>query len=173
MHFSHDLRWFCWRTQIKACLYAKNRHKGTDFVELVYNSQLLQFMGIISCGILMEDGAMVYCSKASKEWRKLCLIEKLDWPANSLDVNPLENVWKLFNMAKYDAVQMMQFNDAVQHGQICPRNLEELTMILEREWRSISSVRLCNLCHYMLARLQLVIEAKRSILVGKFAINPF
>jgi hypothetical protein len=160
MHFSHDLRWFCWRTQIKACLYAKNRHKGTDFVELVYNSQLLQFMGIISCGILMEDGAMVYCSKASKEWRKLCLIEKLDCPANSLDVNPLENVWKLLN-------------DAFQHGQICPRNLEELMMILEREWRSISSVRLCNLCHYMLARLQLVIEAKRSILVGKFAINPF
>jgi hypothetical protein len=92
MYFSHDLRWFCWRTQIKACLYAKNRHKGTDFVELVYNSQLLQFMGIVSCGILMEDGALVYCSKASKEWRKLCLIEKLDWPANSLDVNPLENV---------------------------------------------------------------------------------
>jgi hypothetical protein len=154
------LRWFCWRSQIKACLHAKNQCKGIDFVELVYNSQLLQFMGIVSCGILMEDGALMYCSKASKEWRKLCLIEKLDWPANSLDVNPLENVWKLLN-------------DAVQHGQICPRNLEELTMILEREWRSISSVKLCNLCHYMLARLQPVIEAKRSILVGKFAINPF
>jgi hypothetical protein len=160
MHFSHDLRWFCWRTQIKACLHAKNRRKGTDFVELVYNSQLLQFMGIVSCGILMEDGAPVYCNKASKEWRKLCLIENLDWPANSLDLNLLENVWKLLN-------------DAVQHGQICPRNLEELTMTLEREWRSISSVRLRNLCHYMLVRLQLVIEAKRGILLGKFAINPF
>jgi hypothetical protein len=102
----------------------------------------------------------VYCSKASKELRKLCLIEKLDWPANSLDLNLLENVWKLLN-------------DAVQHGQICPRNLEELTMTLEREWRSISSVRLRNLCHYMLVRLQLVIEAKRGILLGEFAINPF
>jgi hypothetical protein len=89
MDFSHDLGWFCYRTQIKACLHAKNRHKGTDFVELVYNSQLLQFMGKVSCGILMEDGALVYCSKASKEWRKLCLIEKHDWPANSLDLNPL------------------------------------------------------------------------------------
>jgi hypothetical protein len=95
MHFSHDLRWFCWRTQIKACLHAKNRHKGTDIVELVYNSQLLQFMGIVSCGILMEDGT-------------------------PLDLNPLENVWKLLN-------------NAVQHGQICPRNLEELMMTLERE----------------------------------------
>jgi hypothetical protein len=92
MDFSHDLGWFCWRIQIKACLHAKNRHKDTDFVELVYNSQLLQFMGKVSCGTLMEDGAPVYCSKACKEWRKLCLIEKLDWHANSLDLNPLENV---------------------------------------------------------------------------------
>jgi hypothetical protein len=151
---------FCWRTQIKAYLHAKNRCKGIDFIKLVYNSKLLQFMGIVSCGILMEDGVPVYCNKASKEWRKLCLIEKLDWLVNSLDLNLLENVWKLLN-------------DAVQHGQICPRNLEELIMILEREWRSISSVKLRNLCHYMLARLQSMIEAKRGILVGKFAINPF
>jgi hypothetical protein len=118
MDFSHDLGWFCYRTQIKACLHAKNRHKGTDFVELVYNSQLLQFMGKVSCGILMEDGAPMYCSKASQEWRKLCLTEKFDWHAYSLDLNPLENVWKLLK-------------DAVQHGQTCPRNLEELTMTLE------------------------------------------
>jgi hypothetical protein len=98
-------------------------------------------MGIVSCGILMENGAPVHCSKASKEWRKLCLIEKFDWPANSLDLNLVDNVKKLLN-------------DAVQHGQICPRNLEELTMTLERQWRSISNVRLRNLCHYMLARLQ-------------------
>jgi hypothetical protein len=83
-----------------------------------YNSQLLQFMSKVSCGILMEDDAPVHCSKASKEWRKLC---KLDWPANSLDLNSLENVWKFLK-------------DAVQHGQTCPRNLEELTMTLEREW---------------------------------------
>jgi hypothetical protein len=97
-------------------------------------------MGKVSCGTLMEDGAPVYCSKASKEWRKLCLIEKIDWPANSLDLNLLENVWKLLK-------------DAVQYGQTCPRNLEELMMTLEKEWKSISSVRLCNLCHSMLARL--------------------
>jgi hypothetical protein len=88
-------------------------------------------MGKVSCGILMEDGALVYCSKASKEWRKLRLIKKLDWPTNSLNLNPLENVWKLLK-------------DAAQYGQTCPRNLEELTITLEREWRSIISVKLCN-----------------------------
>jgi hypothetical protein len=138
MDFSHDLGWFFWRKQIKASLHVKNWRKRTDFVELVYNSQLLQFMGKVSCGICMEDAAPVYCSKASKEWSKLCLIEKLYCLANSLDLNLLANVWKLLK-------------DAIQYGQRCPRNLDELIMTLEREWRSISTVRLCNLCHSMLA----------------------
>jgi hypothetical protein len=77
-------------------------------------------MGKVSCGLLMEDGAPVHCSKAPKEWRKLRLIEKFDWPANSFNFNPLENVWKLLK-------------NAVQHGQTCPRNLEELKMTLQRE----------------------------------------
>jgi hypothetical protein len=124
-----------------------NWHKATDFVELVYDSQLLQFMDKVSCGILMEDGAPVHCSRAPEEWKKSRLIEKLDWPANSPDLNLLENVWKLLK-------------DVVQHGQTCPRNLEELKMTLQREWRSISSIKLRNLCHSMPARLQLVIEAK-------------
>jgi hypothetical protein len=106
-------------------------------------------MGKVSCGIFMEDGVPVYCSKASKEWRKLCLIEKLDWLTNSLDLNLLENVWKLLKNAILENVWKL-LKDAIQHGQTCPRNLEELMMALEREWRSISSVRLCNLCHSML-----------------------
>jgi hypothetical protein len=89
----------------------KNRHQATDFVELVYDSQLLLFMGKVSCDILMEDGTPVHRSKTPEVWKKLCLIEMLDWPTNSLDLNPLENVWKLLK-------------DAVQHGQTCPRNLE-------------------------------------------------
>jgi transposase len=98
-------------------------------------------MGKVSCGTLMEDGAPVHRSKALEEWRKLHLIEKLDWPTNSHDLNPIEDVWKLLK-------------DAIQHGQTCPRNLEELKMTFQKEWRSISSVKLRNLCHSMPARLQ-------------------
>jgi hypothetical protein len=57
MDFFHDLGWFSWEKQIKACLHAKNQCKGTNFAELIYNSQSLQFIGKVSCGILMEDGA--------------------------------------------------------------------------------------------------------------------
>ena len=99
----------------------RNQRKAINFIELIYDSQLLQFMGKVLSDILMEDGALVHCSRAPEEWRKLCLIEKLDWLANSLDLNLLENIWKLLK-------------NAVQHGQTCPRNLEELAMTLQREW---------------------------------------
>jgi hypothetical protein len=58
----------------KLVFMPRNRRKATDFVELIYDSQLLHFMGKVSCGILIEDGALVHCSRAPKEWRKLCLI---------------------------------------------------------------------------------------------------
>ena len=124
----------------------KNQHKTTDFVELVYNSNLLQFMGKVSCGILMEDGALVHHNKSSKECRKLRLLEKLDWPVNSSDFNSLENVWKLLK-------------DVVQYCQKCSKNLEEIKMTSQRKWRSINSIKLCNLCHSMHAKLQTMIEA--------------
>ena len=42
----------------------KDRCKAIDFVELVYDGHLLQFMGQVSRAILMEDGTPVHRSKA-------------------------------------------------------------------------------------------------------------
>ena len=125
----------------------KDRRKAIDFVELVYDGHLLQFMGQVSYAILMEDRVPVHRSKAPKEWRKLCLIEKLEWPANSVDLNPLENVWKLLK-------------NAIQHGQSSPKSLDELKATIQREWTLVSGSQLLTLHHSMLARLQFVIEAR-------------
>lgn len=88
-------------------------------------------------------------SKLHEEWKKLCLIEKLEWLANSLDLNPLKNVWKLLK-------------DAVQHGQPCPKTLKEFKVTLEREQTLVSRIKLCNSCHFVPTRLQSVIHAKRG-----------
>ena len=70
----------------------KDRRSGKDFVEVIYNVQLLPFMSRVPHGLLMEDGAPVHRSKVCEEWRQAHLLEKLDWPANSPDLIPIENL---------------------------------------------------------------------------------
>jgi transposase len=96
--------------------------------------------------VLMEDGAPVHRSKICEEWKQQHLLEKLNWPANSPDLNPIENLWIILK-------------DAVQHIKACPRNLDGLKVVLEREWKSISETKLLQLCHSMPSWLQAVIDA--------------
>jgi hypothetical protein len=126
--------------------------KATDIVELVHDGQLLQFMGKVSCTILMEDGAPVHQSKVPEEWRKLHLIEKLEWPTNSRDLNPLEKVWKLLK-------------DAIQHGQLCPKTLEELKITLEKEWTLVTSAKLRTYAIPCLLSYNQWLRLKEGILV--------
>ena len=69
----------------------KDRRSAKDFVEVVNNVELLHFMSKMPQGLLMEDGAPVHRSKVCEEWRPH-LLEKLECPANSLDLNPIENL---------------------------------------------------------------------------------
>jgi len=42
----------------------------------------------------MEGGAPIHCSNAKKDWKKELGLRKIEWLPNSLDLNPIENVWK-------------------------------------------------------------------------------
>jgi transposase len=47
----------------------------------------------------MEDGTPVHKSKVAKDWRENHDLEKFEWPAQSPDLNPIKNVWKLLKDA--------------------------------------------------------------------------
>jgi hypothetical protein len=64
---------------------------------------------------------------------------------NSPDLNPIENLWMIL---KY----------AIQRNKACPRNIDGLKVVLERECKSISETKLLQLCHSMPSRLQAVID---------------
>ena len=46
----------------------KSQRSAKDFVEVVYNGELIHFMGRVPEGVLMEDGAPFHCSKTCEEW---------------------------------------------------------------------------------------------------------
>jgi hypothetical protein len=101
------------------------RRTATDFIETVYDIELLNFMSKISGGVLIEDGAHVHHSNAINEWRKLRLIEKLVWPVNSPDLNPIKNVWTILK-------------DVVQHHRTRPKTVNDMKQALQEEWENIS-----------------------------------
>jgi hypothetical protein len=72
-----------------------NRRIDVDYVEIVYDGVLDSFPeeqeGFCKV-MLMEDGTPVHRGKVAKDWRENHDLEKIEWPAQSLDLNPIEDV---------------------------------------------------------------------------------
>ena len=129
----------------------KGRRTGIDYRDLVMDGPLwdfyMQMMEERGEVVIMEDGAPIHRSAAASKWRATNEISILPWPAQSPDLNPIENIWKILKVR-------------INELPVLPRNEDELVMALQEEWRNISNVIISNTVANMPQRLKDVISAK-------------
>lgn len=126
-----------------------NMRTASDFVNLVYEGTFSGFYFMHDDReqmILMEDGAPVHRSLLPLQWREAHGVKKLNWPANSPDLNPIENVWKIVK----DLLR--------HHGR--PRNKEEMVQTIQSVWDTIPLEQLHTFIGSMPDRMQAVILAQ-------------
>ena len=72
-----------------------------------------------------EDGDPKHQSKITKKWKRKEGLKFLEnWPANSPDLNPIENLWSILKR---------------RVGAIKPATVEEAKRILGQEWRRLEA----------------------------------
>jgi len=92
----------------------------------------------------MEDGAPQYTAKLT-QLHDLNGIDKMYWPANSPDLNPIENVWRLLKQ---------------RVAKRFPRSLVELRQCIEEEWAALELSIFARYIGNMKERCQDVVDAK-------------
>ncbi|KAJ3426174.1 transposable element-related [Anaeramoeba flamelloides] len=93
--------------------------------------------------LLMQDGAPAHTSNSTKEYlSNKCLVLK-NWPPNSPDLNPIENLWGI--MGKRISKES-------------PNTERKLEIIVRKVWKNIEWEVIENLINSMEKRLRLVVQ---------------
>ncbi len=95
--------------------------------------------------VFQHDNDPKHTVKATKEWLKKKHIKVLEWPSQSPDLNPIENLWRELK---------------VRVAKRQPRNLNDLEGICKEEWDKIPPEMCANLVDNYKKRLTSVIANK-------------
>ncbi len=112
---------------------------------VIYQDILEHFMLLSADLIFQQDLAPAHTAKGTKSWFNDHGVTVLDWPANSPDLNPIENLWGIVKRKMRDTR---------------PNNADDLKAAIKATWASITPEQ----CHRVIAsmprRIDAVIHAK-------------
>jgi transposase len=133
----------------KLAVFEQGVKKTADYYrDLVYEGPLSELMETEDDFILMEDGAPIHRSNAPKFWRQDRGLVKLDdWPAQSPDLNPIENLWYRMKVAVTFKVHHEMMHDT-------------FTEVIKDAWEALGPQHFDHLIDSMPRRIQAVINAK-------------
>ena len=97
--------------------------------------------------ILMDDNARAHTARITDQYLEQATIVRMEWPARSPDLNPIEHAWDMLQTA-------------VSSRPVQPASVQELRQALLEEWDSIPQYKIRRLVSSMRRRCQAVIEAR-------------
>ena len=97
--------------------------------------------------VLIDDNARLHRARIIDDYLETEAIDRMEWPAYSPDINPIEHAW--------DTLQR-----AIQAMPVAPGTLLQLETALKHEWNNIPKSQLKHLVASLQRRCQAVIAAR-------------
>ena len=98
--------------------------------------------------VLQQDNASAHISKQSQKFFEDEGIKVLDWPANSPDLNPIENLWPVLKHRVYERN---------------PASISDLRMHIEEEITNIDNNYVASFASTMSKRVLMAIENEGDV----------
>ena len=93
-----------------------------------------------------QDNYPKHASKLIKQWFEINQIKIIEWPAQSPDLNPIENLWH-------------QVELSLKHkGSF--KNSDELYKAIETTWNEVTQEKIDKLIESMLKRCSVILKSK-------------